>query len=150
MPLFVSLSNVSRILDNVSEYDLSNIIALPNAVDQQLLEINLYPFCNYNMFDDNITWSKTLLKHVAEKSSRQLNDSPGASDRYNIYNFNEIKSAVDKIAERVNKTLVVMKKLLPFEKMEPSSIEYSKWIAQLRNLRSNTSSFFVKELVSLD
>ena len=150
MPLFVSLSNVSRIHDNVSEYDLNNIIALPNAADQQLLEINLYPFYSYDMFDDNITWSKTLLKHVAEKSSRQLNDMPGATDRYNIYNFNEIKSAVDKIAERVNKTLDVMKKLLPFEKMEPSSIVYSKWIAQLRNLRSNTSSFFVKELVSLD
>ena len=112
--MFVSLSNVSRIHDNVSEYDLNNIIALPNAADQQLLEINLYPFYSYDMFDDNITWSKTLLKHVAEKSSRQLNDSPGATDRYNIYNFNEIKSAVDKIAERVNKTLVVMKKLLPF------------------------------------
>lgn len=146
----MSLSNVARTNVNINEYDLNNIIALSNATDQQLLEINLYPFYSYDMFDDNITWSKTLLKHIAEKSSRQLNDSPGASDRYNIYNFNEIKSAVDKIAERVNKTLDVMKKLLPFEKMEPSSIEYSKWIAHLRNLRSNTGSFFVKELVSLD
>ena len=148
VPLFVSLSNVARTNVNVNEYDLSNIIALTNVTDQQLLTINLYPFYNYDMFDDNIAWSKTLLKHVAEKSSRQLNDSPGASDRYNIYNFNEIKSAVDKVASRVTKTADMLAKLRPIEK-PASTTEYNNWMNVLRKLSFSKNTILAQDLVSL-
>ena len=148
MPLFVSLSNVTRTNVNINEYDLNNIIALPNAADQQLLTINLYPFYNYDMFDDNIAWSKTLLKHVAEKSSRQLNDMSGATDRYNIYNFNEIKSAVDKVASRVTKTPDMLAKLRPIEK-PASTAEYNNWMNVLRKLSFSKNTILAQDLVSL-
>lgn len=151
MPLFISLNNAARVAKiavEVSEYDLSNIVALPNAADQQQLAINLYPFYNYDMFDDNIAWSKTLLKHVAEKSSRQLNDMPGATDKYNICNFNEIKSAVDKVASRVTKTADMLAKLRPIEK-PASTAEYNSWMNVLRKLSFSKNAILAQDLVSL-
>ena len=131
---------------NAEQYCLHSILGSSNT---QQCTVNLYPFCFHDLFNEDITWSKTILKHIAAKSKRQLNDRPGSLDEYNTYSFSQIKTAVDKVADRVSKTLELMEKLRPYEALETGSQEHSQWTSLLRGLKFRNNTIFTDALVAL-